>query len=121
MSQYLRTESSTQIFSRFSVGLREDLHTELLARGITKLEKAYALVQDVDSVRTNHTFKSQDYRVSVSRASTSPQPNRFRTQTPSHKNDIKGKSLERVIKIRALSCSKLVPQPSATNVKIIDT
>jgi len=78
------------IFFRFKVGLRDDLRTELLARGVNELEVAYALVQDLDSTRTNHTYKSHDYRASVSRSSSSPQLNRSSTQTPSHKNDIKG-------------------------------
>jgi len=37
----LNTEGETQILSRFRVELREDLRTELLARRVTKLEKAY--------------------------------------------------------------------------------
>ena len=40
----------TQILSRFRVGLRENLRADLLARGVTQLEKAYALVQDLDSL-----------------------------------------------------------------------
>jgi len=76
------TESSTQILSRFRAGLKEDLQTELLVRGIAELEKAYALVQDLDSVRTNYTFKSHDFRALVSRPSPSPQPNRSITQPP---------------------------------------
>jgi len=43
------------------------LQTELLAREVNELETVYALVQDLDSVWTNHTFKSHDYRASVSR------------------------------------------------------
>ena len=45
----LNTEGQAQIMSRFRAGLREELRTELLAREITKLEKAYALVQDLDA------------------------------------------------------------------------
>ena len=36
----LGTESNSQVLSRFRAGLREDLRTELLARGVTELEKA---------------------------------------------------------------------------------
>ena len=67
----------------------------MLAREIIKLEKAYALAQDLDFVRTNHTFKSYDFKASVSKPSSSPQPNRSSTLTHSHRNDIRGKSLER--------------------------
>jgi len=88
------TESNTQILFRFRAGLREDLQTELLAR-VIKLEKAYALVEDLDSIRTSHTFESHDYRASVSRPSLSPQPNRSSTQTHSHRYVIRGKSFER--------------------------
>ena len=35
-------EGHTQILSRFRAGLREDLRVELLARGVTQLEKIYA-------------------------------------------------------------------------------
>jgi len=52
------------------------------------------LVQDLNSARTSYPFKSHDYKASVSRPSTFPQSNRSSTQTPSHKNNIKGKSLE---------------------------
>ena len=87
-------KGQTQFLSRFRAKLREVLRAKLLTRGVTQLEKAYVLVQDLDSVRTNHTFKSHDYRASMSRPFPSPQPNRSSTQTPSHRNDIKGKSLE---------------------------
>ena len=56
----LGTESEAQFLSRFWVGLREDLRTKLLAHGVTELEKAYTLVQDLDAVRSNHAFRSQD-------------------------------------------------------------
>jgi len=72
-----------------------DLRTELLGRGVNELEAAYALVQDLDSARTNHPSKSHDYKASVSRPSPPFQPHRSSTQAPSHKDDIKGKSLER--------------------------
>jgi len=46
----LNTEGQSQILSTFRAGLRDDLRTEFLAREITKLEKAYMLVQDLDAV-----------------------------------------------------------------------
>jgi len=88
-------EGEAQILSRFRGGLRDDLRTELLARGINELEAAYILVQDQNSARTSHTSKSYDYRTSVLRPCPPSQPHRFSTQTTSHKDDIKGKSLER--------------------------
>ena len=83
------------LLSRFRAGLRDDLWTELLARGVTELEAAHALVQDLDSARTNHPSKSGDYKASVSRPSPSSQSRRSSTQTLSDRDDIKGKSLER--------------------------
>ena len=53
----LVTEYKAQILSRFRAGLREDLRTKLLARGVTEIERAYALVQDLDVVRSNHAFR----------------------------------------------------------------
>ena len=91
----LHEEGETQILYRFRAGLRDDLRTELLARGVNELEAAYALVQDLDSVRTSHASKSYNYRTSVPRPSPPSQPHRSSTQTPSHRDDIKGKSFER--------------------------
>ena len=90
----LHKEGEAQILSRFRAGLRDDLRIELLARGVKELEVTYALVQDLDSARTTYTSKSHDYRASVSRPSPFSQSNRSSTQTTSHKNDIKDKSLE---------------------------
>ena len=90
----LHKESEAQILSRFRVGLRDDIQTELLVRGVNELEAAYALVQDLDSARTSHALKSYDYRTSVPRPSPPSQPHRSSTQTPSHRDNIKGKSLE---------------------------
>ena len=77
----LNTEGQSQILSRFRDRLRDDLRTELLAREITKLEKAYTLVQDLDAA----THKQ-------------PNPTRVRNRTaskakhlPTHKADTKGK------------------------------
>ena len=95
--QYVSTlhkKGETKILSRFKAGLRDDLRTEQLARGINELETAYALVQDLDSASTSHTSKSYGYRISVPKPSPPSQPHRSSTQTPSHRDDIKGKSLE---------------------------
>ena len=58
----INIEGKAQILSRFRAGLRDDLRTELLAHEVTKLEKAYALVQDLDvdkskSISKGHTQK----------------------------------------------------------------
>jgi len=91
----LYKKGKTQILSRFRAGLRDDLRTELLVRGVNELETVYALVQDLDSTRTSHTSKSYDYRTSMPRRSPSFQPHKSNTQTPSPRDDIKGKSFER--------------------------
>jgi len=85
-------EGEAQILSRFRASVRDDLRTELLDRGVYEFETTYALIQDLDSARTNHTFKCHDYGASMS--SSSLQPNRSSTQTPSYRNDIKGTNLE---------------------------
>jgi len=41
----LHKEGEAQILSRFRTGLRDDLQTELLVRGVNELKAAYALVQ----------------------------------------------------------------------------
>ena len=56
--QYHHKEGEVQILSRFRSDLRDDLRIKLLAREVNELETSYALVQDLDFVRTNHTFKS---------------------------------------------------------------
>ena len=66
----------------------------MLARIINELEATYVLVQDLDFARTSHPSKSYDYRASVSKPSPPSQPHRSSTQTSSHRDDIKGKSLE---------------------------
>jgi len=68
----VNTEGETQILSRFRAGLREDLRIELLAREVIKLEKAYMLVQDLDTFRPTiplgvvNQSKSSVYRPSSS-------------------------------------------------------
>jgi len=117
----LHKEEEAQILSRFRAGLRDDLWTKLLAREVNELEAMYTLVQNLDSTRINHTFKSHDYRALVSKPSPSSQPNRFNIQIPSHRDDIKGKSHERDNINKSLGPPKLVSQPSATYVKVTDT
>lgn len=41
----LGSESNVQVLLRFRANLRPDMRNELLARGFTKLEKAYALAK----------------------------------------------------------------------------
>ena len=66
--------------------LLENLWIELLAQGVIKLEKAYVLVQDLDSVRTKHTFKSHDHRASTSRPFPSPQSHKSSIHPPPSKD-----------------------------------
>ena len=47
-------ETNTQIHFQFRAGLKEDLRIELLTRGVTELEKAYALIQDLDAVKSSY-------------------------------------------------------------------
>jgi len=61
-----RTKGETQILSRFKASLKEDLRTKLMAREFTEHEKAYALVQDLDIVKSNRAFRSH-HRAPMSR------------------------------------------------------
>ena len=90
----MNKKDEAQIISRFRYGLIEDLRTELFACGVTELEKAYVLVQDLDTVRSNHAFRSHDQRTYVSRLSLFTQPHRSSTLPPPHRSDVKGKSVE---------------------------
>jgi len=67
------------------------MRTELLVRRVTELEKTYAIVQDLDSLRSNYNTRSFDSKSSVSRASSSSQFNKSSTQSSSRKNNFKGK------------------------------
>ena len=87
-----RKEGEAQILFGFRADLRDDIRTKLLARGVNELEAAYALVQDLDSARTSHSFMGHDHRASVFRPSPFSQPNKSNTQTPPQWNGIKGKS-----------------------------
>ena len=50
-----------------------------------------------------------------------PNPIGLSTQTPSHRDDIKGKNLERDNRNKIPIPPELAPQPSATNAKVTDT
>jgi len=69
---------------------------------------------------SNYNTRGFDSKSSASRTSSSAQYNRLGTQNPPHKDDVKGKILNKTIEGTS-SFPKFVPQPSATNVKVIDT
>jgi len=116
----LHREGEVQFFSRFRASLRDDLRTELLARRVNELEAAYVLVQDLYSAKITHTFKSHDYRASVSRPFSYPQPNRSSTQ-PLHRGMMsRVRVSNKTTEIRASNPSKLVQQPTATNAKVTE-
>ena len=116
----LHKDGEAQILSRFRAGLRDDLRTELLARGVNELEAAYALVQDLDSARTSHTSKSYDYRTSVPRPSPSSQPHRSSIQTFHIWIKSRVRVLSGTTETRTTIPPELIPQPSATNAKVMD-
>jgi len=117
----LHKEGEAQIFSTFRAGLRDHLWTELLVRGVNELEATYTLVQDLDSVRTNHTFKSHDYRASCLDIPHLPNPIGL-VPNPFHIGmTLRARVLNGTIKIRASNFLKLVSHLSATNANVIDT
>ena len=56
----LGTKSEAQILFRFRDGLRNNLRMELLTRGVTELERAYVLAQDLDAIRSSHDSRSHN-------------------------------------------------------------
>nr|ABD63099.1 hypothetical protein 17.t00026 [Asparagus officinalis] len=51
----IEQEAPMKVLSKFRAGLRNDLQAELFARGIDTLERAYALVQDLDEVKSHRS------------------------------------------------------------------
>ena len=94
------------------------MQTELLARGAIELKVAHTLVQDLNSLRS--TITSFDSKSSAFRTSSSSQFNRPGTQNPPRRKDTRARVLNGTTKAKALSFSKLVSQPNATNVKVIN-
>ena len=76
--------------------MREDLRSELFARNVDTLEKAYASVQlqDLDKVRSP---KNQDYKASVSRPRSQSYQNRATSSASQPQTDNKSKNIERSI------------------------
>ena len=89
----LETETLMQVLSRFRTGFREDLKSELFARNVDTLEKAYALVQDLDEVKSS---KTQDYKASVPRPHLQSYQSRATFCSQPQTNN-KGKGIERSI------------------------
>ena len=80
-----------KFFLDLELALEEDLKVELLARGVTELEKGYGLVQVLDVVRSKHAFRSQ---IKGQQCLDLPHPFRSSTYSPPHNNDVKGTSFE---------------------------
>ncbi|KAI0507333.1 hypothetical protein KFK09_013455 [Dendrobium nobile] len=59
----------TQILSMFRAGLREDLRTELFARGVDSLEAACSLVLDLEDSKTHSQTRHFDSRSNSYRTS----------------------------------------------------
>ena len=62
-----------------------------MAREVTELE-AYVLVQDLDAVKSSHTFRSQ---TQVPKSNSSQYPNKFQAQMSTRKTYTNGKSIEK--------------------------
>ncbi|XP_020258176.1 uncharacterized protein LOC109834550 [Asparagus officinalis] len=89
----LNTENPHKLSPRFR-GPRASrrLPNELLIRGISELEKAYAVVQDLDTTRSSSTFKNS---VQGHKYTLGQYPNRFQAQTSSQKTDTSSGNKER--------------------------
>jgi len=93
------------------------LRTELLAREITELEKAFALVQDLDATKFSFTSRSHSQ---TTRPTSSQYPNRFQGQTSTHKANTKDKCVENKDKGIDREFSKPLSQSNVTSVKDMD-
>ncbi|XP_020250396.1 uncharacterized protein LOC109827789, partial [Asparagus officinalis] len=92
----IEQEAPMKVLSKFRAGLRNDLQAELFARGIDTLEKAYALVQDLDEAKSHRNQDFRTYSSQSSRATTSSQPpSRSNPSSSQPKVDPKGKEPER--------------------------
>ena len=111
-------EGQAQILYRFRARLREDLRTELLIRGVTELEKAYTIVQNLDFLRSNYNTMSFDSKLSASRTSSSSQFNKSSPQPSSRKSDFKGKRSDDRSKTLSKLLPNLVPLLSVIDVKV---
>ena len=111
----LSTKGQSEILFRFRAKLREDLRTKLLAREITKLEKAYALVQDLDAAKSSSVSKSY---VQTTRPNSGSYSNRFQSQTSSHKVNTKSKSINNKSKGTHREFSKLTPTIKCYNLQV---
>ncbi|XP_020697995.2 uncharacterized protein LOC110110733 [Dendrobium catenatum] len=93
----------TQILSMFRAGLREDLRTELFARGVDSLEAACSLVLDLEDSRTHSQARhfdsrSNSYRTLPGQSQTRPSgstANRTPASLAPPRTDLKGKAPER--------------------------
>jgi len=90
----LETETPMQVLSRFRAGLQEDLKSELFAGNADTLEKIYALVQDLDEIRSR---KNQDCKASVPRPPSQSYQNRATSSSSQPQTDNKSKGIERSI------------------------
>ncbi|XP_072993886.1 LOW QUALITY PROTEIN: uncharacterized protein [Typha latifolia] len=99
----IESETPMQILSRFRTGLREELRSELFARNVDTLEKAYSLVQDLEESRPNHIPRNYETRPQIHKFSTGPHQAKptsqsFNRSTPSpsqSKVEYKGKNIEK--------------------------
>ena len=80
------------------------------ARRVDTLEKAYALVQDLDEVKSS---KTHDYKASVPRPSLQSSQSRATSSSSQPQTDNKGKGIER-------SIPKLILRPNVINVRVMD-
>ncbi|XP_072962671.1 uncharacterized protein [Typha angustifolia] len=99
----IESETPMQILSRFRASLHEELRSELFARNVDTLEKAYNLVQDLEESRPNHIPRNYETRPQIHKFSTGPHQAKsvnqsFNRSTPSpsqSKVEYKGKNVEK--------------------------
>jgi len=71
-----------------------DLQHELCKHGVTKLKRAYALVQDLDALKLDYTFRSQNHQAWIFKSTSYQYPHQVHAQTPTYKIETKDKSVK---------------------------
>ena len=114
----LHKEDEAQILFRFRASLRDNPRTELLARGVNELETVYALLQDLDSAMLQRvTIIGLQCLDSLPHL---PNPIGLVSRLLHTGMTLRIRALNGTTETRAPISPELVPQLSATNVKIMD-
>ena len=97
------------------------MQTELLGRGVNELEVAYALIQDLNFLRSNYNTRGFDSKSSVFRTFSSSQFNKSTTHPPPERTISRTKTEMIVENLLNKTLPKLVPPLVVVGVKVMGT